>query len=227
MTAQETRFTLPRNITTLAKFELSPCGRYMAAAGRFGTLNLFDAKSQELLHSFKQEENVSGICFTSNRQLIASSFGSTINIYSLRTQRLEHSFFDEGCTRGHAMDLAPNQRLLATGSLEGVVNVYDFESVQRSETPKPAKTFFNLTTAIAKVKFNHSSELLSMCSSSVSAGVKIAHFPSGTVYSNFPGSQSDVGQIQTMAFSPSSGYLALGNRSKEVRLFRLKHFKNY
>lgn len=228
LNARETRLTLPQNVTTLKNFEISPCGKYMAVAGRFGTWHLFDAKSNEVLHTFKQEDDVAAMCFTSNsKQLICSSSGSTVSIYSLRAQRMEHSFFDDGCIKGHAMALAPNQRLLATGSMEGIVNVYDFESVQKSETPLPQKTFYNLTTAISEVKFNHSSELLAMCSAAVPAAVKIAHFPSATVYANFPGFQSDIGRIQTMEFSPGSGYLALGNRSKEVRLFRLKSFKNY
>lgn len=228
MTAKEMRYTMPKDITNVRNFRVSPCGRYMAVAGRFGNLHLFDANSQELIHSFKQEEQVAAICFTGDsKNIISSSLSSKINIFSLTNMRLFHAFTDDGCLNGSAMDLSMDQRLLATGSMEGVVNVYDFQKTQLSSSPKPEKAFLNLRTSISDVKFNSSAEMLAMSSAEVASAVKLAHFPSATVFSNFPTMNSDIGNIRVVEFSPNSGYLALGSIRTAVNLLRLKHYKYY
>ncbi|XP_050325503.1 U3 small nucleolar RNA-associated protein 18 homolog [Bactrocera neohumeralis] len=227
LSAQEMRYKLPEEVTTLRNFRISPCGRYMAVAGRFGNMHLFDAFSQELIHTFKQNDDVASMCFTADsKNIVCSSLSSKINIFSLTMQRLAHSFIDDGCLKGSAMDLSLDQRLLATGSMEGVVNVYDFQKLQLSTTPKPEKTFLNLRTGISDVKFNHTAEILAMSSVEVESAVKLAHFPSATVFANFP-RKDDMGKIRVVEFSPNSAYLALGSTTKKVSLMRLKHYKYY
>lgn len=227
MTAKETRYNLRKDSGNLCNFTISPCGRYLVSAGRFGEIHIQEAKTFEIIASLKQNDNVAALCFTNDSQkLIVSGCSSNVCVFSMRQQRLEHTFIDDGCISGKAMDLSPNQRLLATGSMEGVVNVYDFDKVMQTKTPLPEKTFLNLTTAIGNVKFNHSSELLAFSSNRCPNALKMAHFPSGTVYANFPGFMPKLGFIRTLEFSPQSAYLALGT-SKECPLFRLKHFKSY
>ncbi|XP_014092588.2 U3 small nucleolar RNA-associated protein 18 homolog [Bactrocera oleae] len=227
LTAQEMRYKLPENVTTLRNFKISPCGRYMAVAGRFGNMHVFDATSQELIHTFKQNDDVAAMCFTGDsKNIVCSSLSSKINIFSLTKQRLAHSFIDDGCLNGSAMDLSLDQRLIATGSMEGVVNVYDFQKLQLSTAPKPEKTFLNLRTIISNVKFNHTAEILAMCSVKVRSAVKLAHFPSATVFANFP-RKNDIGKIRVVEFSPNSAYLAMGCTNKRVTLMRLKHYKYY
>lgn len=209
-------------------FELSPCGKYIAMMGKFGAIHLMTSSSNELLHSFKQEGQCRGMSFTADsKRLICCGTSCNVNVLSLRQNCIEHSFIDDGCVNGRAITLSPSQRLLATGSNEGVVNVYDYESIYKSVTPQPMKRFMNLRTAIADLKFNHTSELLAMSSRLVPNALKIAHFPSATVYSNFPSQVENMGYVNTMAFSPNSGYLAIGSKGKKAPLFRLKYFKNY
>ncbi|XP_004533784.1 U3 small nucleolar RNA-associated protein 18 homolog [Ceratitis capitata] len=228
LTAREMRYKLPKGVTAMRNFRISPCGRYMAVAGIFGNMHLFDACSQELIHSFKQNDAVSSICFTADsKNIICNSLSSKVNIFSLTKRRLAHSFVDDGCLNGSAMDLSLDQRLLATGSMEGVVNVYDFQKVQLSASPKPEKAFLNLRTSISDVKFNHTAEALAMTSVKVPAALKIAHFPSATVFANFPVMKGDIGKIGVVEFSPNSAYLALGSINKTVNLLRLKHYKYY
>ncbi|XP_075167184.1 U3 small nucleolar RNA-associated protein 18 homolog wicked [Haematobia irritans] len=227
MTAKETRYYLRKESGNLSNFVISPCGRYLVSAGRFGEIHIQEAKTFEIITTLKQNDNVAALCFTNDSQrLIVSGRSANVCVFSMRQQRLEHSFIDDGCINGKAMDISPNQRMLATGSMEGVVNVYDFDKIMQSKTPLPEKTFLNLTTAIGSVKFNHSSELLAFASYQCPNALKMAHFPSGTVYANFPGFMPKLGFIRTLEFSPHSAYLALGN-AKECPLFRLKHFKNY
>lgn len=225
--AKESRYPLRREFGDLSNFTVSPCGRYLVSSGYSGEIHVFEAKTFEIIRTLKQNDVAAGMCFTADsKRLIVSGKSSTISVFSMRQQRMEHKFIDDGCIVGNAMDLSPNQRLLATGSMEGVVNVYDFDKVMLSPSPLPEKTFLNLTTSISCVRFNHSSEMLGFCSGLYKDAVKLAHFPSATVYSNFPGNNPKLEQVRTLEFSPQSAYFALGT-TKKCPLFRLKHFKNY
>ncbi|XP_037948070.1 U3 small nucleolar RNA-associated protein 18 homolog [Teleopsis dalmanni] len=228
LTAQESRRFMPQGVHKIKKFRISPCGRYLAVIGFMGAVHLFELESNELIHSFKQEHTASDLRFTADSsRIVCNSISSNISVFSLRQQRTEHVFVDDGCIRGSVMDLSPDQRLLATASQEGVVNVYNFDTVHATSAPTPLKRLFNLTTNISDIKFNHTSELLAMCSGLVPAAVKLCHFPSGTVYSNFPDPSRRIGAVRTIEFSPSSGYLALGCWDKKVPLIRFKYFKSY
>ncbi|EDW02307.1 U3 small nucleolar RNA-associated protein 18 homolog [Drosophila grimshawi] len=226
--AKETKLKLPSKTSCMRVFEVSPCGKYIVTAGKFGAIHLLTSHTNELLHSFKQEGPLMDMCFTADSQrLLCVGSNCNVNVLSLRQNRIEHSFIDDGCVQGKSIQLSPNQRLLATGSNEGVVNLYDYESIYKSGAPQPEKRFMNLRTAITDLQFNHTSELLAMGSRLVPNAIKVAHFPTATVYANFPNQQENVGYVNTMAFSPNSGYFAIGSKGKKAPLFRLKHFKNY
>ncbi|XP_017014959.2 U3 small nucleolar RNA-associated protein 18 homolog [Drosophila takahashii] len=226
--AKESKLTLPGDMKTMHQFEVSPCGKFIIAAGKFGAIHLLTANTNELLHSFKQEGKVKGLTWSGDsKRVLVCGASSNVTVLNLRQNLIEHTFLDDGCINGQCIQLAPNQRLLATGSKEGVVNVYDYESVFASKAPQPEKRFMNLRTGISDLQFNHSSELLAMSSSAAPNAVKLAHFPSATVYSNFPEQSDNLGYVDSMAFSPHSSFLALATKGKRVPLFRLKYFKGY
>lgn len=227
--ARRTKLSLPsERDVSLKKFEVSPCGKFIAMQGVNGSVHLVTSHTNELMHTFKQEGNVRDLRFTADSQRVLC-VGATcnVNVLSLRTNRIEHVFVDDGCIKGRSIELAPNQRLLATGSDEGVVNIYDYESIYKSKTPQPVKRFMNLRTAITGLRFNHSSELLAMSSRAVKNGLKVAHFPTATVYPRFPDPNDQLGLVTSVEFSPHSCFLAIGARGKKVPLYRLKYFKNY
>ncbi|KAH8401690.1 hypothetical protein KR009_007385 [Drosophila setifemur] len=226
--AKETKLMLPGVLQTMHSFEVSPCGKFIVAAGKFGAIHLLTANTNELLHSFKQEGGVRGLCWTGDsKRILVSGASSNVSVLSVRQNLIEHTFLDDGCIYGQVVRLAPNQRLLATGSNEGVVNVYDYQNVLASKAPQPEKRFMNLRTGITELQFNHSSEVLAMSSHEAPNSVKLAHFPSATVYANFPEQHDSVGHVTAMAFSPHSSFLAFATNSKTVPLFRLKYFRNY
>ncbi len=72
--------------------------------------------------------------------------------------------------------------------------------------------------------FNPSGEMLAFSSVSRSE-VRIAHFPSMSVFENFPLTGKSH-KARTIAFSPGGGYMAMGGGDK-ARLFRLKHYEDY
>lgn len=228
MTGATQRIFMPKGITKFSQFELSPCGKYICVIGRFGEVHLLNYSSKELLFTFKQEHPSTAVAFTTDSMRILShSSDAQINIFDIRSQKVLHRFYDEGCVNGSSLTISPNGQLLASGSEQGVVNIYQADQLTKSANPKPIKTLFNLTTAISATKFNHSSEILAYASKHIDDAVKLVHLPSGTVYKNFPGTQGNIGCPSVLSFSPLSGYLAIGNLKKEVTLYRLKHYNNY
>lgn len=142
-------------------------------------------------------------------------------------RRVKHKFTDEGCLQGTTLGVSSSNQFLATGSAQGVVNLYGMEDVLQSKLPKPRKTILNLTTAITDLKFNSSSEMLAFSSVEIQNSVKLFHLGSGTVFSNFPNFETKMGHVNVLNFSPSTGYVAFGNRKSIVSLYRLKHYKSY
>ncbi|KAL5289662.1 UTP18 family protein [Megaselia abdita] len=225
MASTEKYNSFPKNLlSNFKKFDISPCEKYLAVLGKFGEIHLLDLKSKEIIHTFKQEGSPTAIKFSGDYRIFTHSSSGNINILNARTNRVENTFADDGCLHGSCLDISNSGKLVASGSKEGVVNVY--ENVFTS-SPKPVKSILNLTTAISDLKFNSTSEILGFCSESVPGAVKLFHCSTGTVFSNFPGSLNKLHKIKSIEFSPASGYMCLGSCKNEVPLFRLKHFNNY
>lgn len=229
MTGSTQRIFLPTGITKMAQFEVSPCGKFICIIGRFGEVHLLSYSSKELVCTLKQEHPATAVAFSiDSKEIFSHGNDAQVTVFDVRQQRAKHRFYDEGCVNGSGLAISPSSgRLLATGSEQGVVNVYEMDSLMTSAWPKPTKTVFNLTTGITSLQFNHSSELLAIGSKHIDDAVKLVHFPSGSVYQNFPGMQGNIGCPSVVSFSPQSGYFAIGNLKKEVTLYRLKHFNNY
>ena len=54
--------------------------------------------------------------------------------------------------------------------------------------------------------------------------LRLVHMPSCTVFSNWPTSKTPLSYVFSLDFSPSGGYLAVGNDKGKVLLYRLKHY---
>lgn len=228
LSGQTQRIFLPKTITKMHNFEVSPCGKYVGVIGRFGEVHLLFANTFELLCTLKQEHDATCITFSiDSKYLFTHSVDNEVNIFDIGEQRFVHRFIDDGCINGSTVSISPNGQLLAASSQQGVVNVYNYNDVLQQKFPKPQKTILNLTTAISSTTFNHTSELLAIASKEVDDAVRIVHFPTGTVYHNFPATNSGIGKPNVIQFSPHSGYLAIGNGDKQVPMYRLKHFNNF
>lgn len=226
--AKQTKLYTPNRQRFMSLFEVSPCGKYIAMQGKHGALHLVTTNTNELLHTFKQEGSLRDLRFTADSQRILCAGAScNVNVMSIRQKCIEHIFMDDGCILGRSIELSPNERMLATGSEEGVVNIYDYESIYKSKMPQPVKRFMHLRSSVTNIKFNHTSELLAMSTRYYKNGVKMAHFPSATVYPRFPAPTDFVGSVTSMEFSPNSKFVAFGTKNRKVPLFRLKYFKNY
>lgn len=228
LTGSKQRNRVAKTMTDLKLFQFSPCGKYIAAVGQFGEVHIMNSVTKELICTMKQEYPCSSISFSADSsKLLCHSNDTEISVFDLRMQRIVHRFEDEGCVNGSYVSVSPNGQLIACGSKQGVVNVYNYEDVFEKKRPKPQKTIFNLTTEITDIQFNPSSEMLAICSKEMKNAVKFVHFPSATVFSNFPSQQEHFGKPTVMAFSPAGGFFAVGNLNSKVPLYRIRHYNNY
>ncbi|EDO16461.1 hypothetical protein Kpol_1066p26 [Vanderwaltozyma polyspora DSM 70294] len=116
-----------------------------------------------------------------------------------------------------------SNRWLAIGSESGYVNVYD-RVKDTNATPKPIAVLDQLTTTISSLQFSVDGQLLCIASRAVKDGLRLIHLPTCTVFQNWPTSGTPLGKVTSVAFSPRSEMLAVGNEQGKVRLWRLNHY---
>ncbi|RAQ48872.1 small nucleolar ribonucleoprotein complex subunit [Aspergillus flavus] len=129
-------------------------------------------------------------------------------------------------------------RWVAIGSSSGVVNVYDRRewaaayAAQSSSAdintpaiprnPEPVRALDQLTTPISHLVFAPDGQFLVMASRWKRDALRIVHLPSCTVYRNWPTSNTPLGRISSVAVSPNSEQLAVGNEQGRVRLWEIR-----
>lgn len=210
--------------TNSQTFEVSPDGQLLAVRGRAGAVHLLSARTKEYLRSLKMNEECRALKFSkSGAQLYTHGDGGEVYVWDVRSSVCCSKMVDDGCIAGSA--LAVNRSYLATGSSEGVVNIYSLAAINQSH-PKPDKVILNLSTQINQLSFSPSGKMLAIASEMKDNAVKLVHFPSMTVFSNFPGNYN-MNRINSLGWSPGSGYLSLGNNRGSALLYRMRHFAEY
>ncbi len=113
------------------------------------------------------------------RELYSHGSGGEVYLWDVRqTRSCTHRFADDGCVRGTALAISPDGRHIAAGAASGVVNLYDAREARTSRQPAPSKAVMNLTTPVAKLRFNPSSEILAMTSEVKDNAIKLLHVSS-------------------------------------------------
>uniref|UniRef100_A0A182JGU4 WD repeat-containing protein 55 homolog n=1 Tax=Anopheles atroparvus TaxID=41427 RepID=A0A182JGU4_ANOAO len=212
----------------MRNFRISTCGKYLATVGENGEVQVLSAKGKEVLRTIQLRYVCQALAFTpDSRYLLCHSNDTEVTVYSFENRRIVNVWQDEGCVNGSAIAVCPNGQFVATGSRQGVVNIYSLDATLEQKFPVPLKTINNLTTYIDSLTFNATSELLAMASSNIANAMKLVHVKSGTVFKNFPALTAKLGQVTAVEFSPFGGFLAIGNKKSVVSLFRVKHYPNY
>lgn len=225
--AQPKLIELPHPVKKLDLFKMSLDGKYLAITDGFEEVFIMCTASIELLSVLKNNTKVVSMSFNHECSLLyCYGIHGEVTVWDLSTFRPMKKFYDNGCVTASTIVTSPCGRLLATGSGEGIVNIYETSKLTISE-PAPLKVISNLTTKITNLKFNATSELLAAASEVYPNAVKLIHIPSYHVYSNFPNQSFNLHNVGVINFSPNSGYIALGNNKNYALLYRLKHYKNY
>ncbi|KAI8424371.1 hypothetical protein MSG28_002898 [Choristoneura fumiferana] len=194
-------------------FEFSSNGKYIATSDGYDELFILSAVSKELIRRLKHNSKIVSVCFSHNcEQLFCYGAQGEVTMWDLSTFRSYRKFYDEGCVSASTINTSPCGRLLATGSGEGIINIYETSALKESSStynPVPYKTITNLTTKITCLKFNASTEIMAAVSNITPNAVKLVHIPSYSVFANFPTQGKSIGHLNTVGFSPNSGYMAI------------------
>ena len=161
--------------------------------------------------------------------LYTSGGDGVVHIWDMRMRKCLRQFVDEG-SLGSTSIAANGNSMIATGSKSGIVNIYkDVGPISQTssmgpEILAPFKSLPHLTTTVDSMCFNSDGQLLAMASRMKRDALRLIHVPTMTAFSNWPTSKSPLHYIHSLAFSPSSGYLAIGNARGRVIMYRLHHF---
>jgi U3 small nucleolar RNA-associated protein 18 len=210
-------------------FCISKCGKFMFFCGQNGFIVVVCAKTKQWISNLKMNENVKAICCSADsKYLFSVGQTNTVYIWDLVTLRCIKRFSDDGGTLGTSIAVSGDLSLLACGSASGIVNVYDLASILSNDSsqPSPLKSYGNITTPISGIDFHPSSQLLSFYSKEKRNALRIAHFPSGRVFTNWPTERSPLGRVSSMSFNSDSSTVAFGSKDGVVQIYNLKHFSN-
>lgn len=217
--------------------------------GRQGSIALVAASTKQVVGSLKMNGQVRAGSFSPDGTLLVT-VGTDGEVYhwDMRTRKCLARHEDEGLSAGTAVAMHRPTGVFAVGAASGVVNLYDaptawsggsgggggggaFAPLGASGTSasaaagtKPRKAVMNLTTAIDALAFNHDGQLMALASHRLQDQLRLLHVPSGTVYQNWPTSGTPLHYVESVAFSPDSSYLAMGNDKGRVLLYALNHY---
>jgi len=211
----------------MKKFIISPDGSIMVFIGNSGRMYLFDCKTLSHVDTLQAPGEVTAATFNiQGTRMYTHGITGEVHIWDMSNRVCIHKFIDDGCIQGTSIDISPNSQYLACGSNSGIVNIYDTADLTKN-IPTPVKILDKLVTPISDVKFNATSEILAMASDYKDEAIKLVHFPSMTIFGNFPREHKMIRRVQVMNFSPNSGYFAFGNNGGLAPIYRLKHYKAY
>lgn len=88
----------------------------------------------------------------------------------------------------------------------------------------PVKMLENLVTATTTMRWNGDGQMLAIASRFKKDALRLVHFPSMRVFSNWPTSGTPLGSVSSVDFSPASQYVAIGNTRGKVLLYSLRHY---
>jgi U3 small nucleolar RNA-associated protein 18 len=86
------------------------------------------------------------------------------------------------------------------------------------------KDVMNLTTKVTSIAMHPAGQLMAIASDQKRDQLKLVHLPSGSVFENWPTTQTPVRRVQCMEFSPSMDVLALGNNRGRVVMYKIGHY---
>ncbi|CAG9330593.1 unnamed protein product [Blepharisma stoltei] len=209
----------------LGKMAVSPDNRFVVFLGVNGKVMFISTSSNKLLFEFKMNQDGHALTFLDENTLLTGGDEGEIYLWDISMRRCIRRFCDEGSTKITCMSTCGDY--LATGSTNGVVNLYNTKNDDFSlPSPPPIKSVMNLTTAIDGVTFNHNAEILAMYSRWKRDAVKLLHVPSQTVFSNWPGIRDHIKYPMSLAFSSNSELMSVGNDEGVALLYRLNHYAN-
>lgn len=207
----------------------------VAFVGNDGSLPLVSVTSRQSVGTLKMNGTVrAGAWSGDGRYLVAGGGDGVVCVWDMRHQRrCVRAFRDEGSLGVTSVGVGKGG-LLAVGSSSGIVNMYRdvWKGAEGSEgvaggiegRVEPVKVLSQLTTAVDTVEFSRDGQLFVMGSRMKRDAMRLVHVDSMTAYSNWPTSKSPLHYVHSACFSPSAGFLCVGNARGRAVTYRLHHF---
>jgi U3 small nucleolar RNA-associated protein 18 len=221
----------------------------LAFLGADGHVPLVSLKSRSCIGAVKMNGTARSAVFSADgTRLLTAGGDGTVYVWDLRNQRrCVERIVDDGALNVTSLAISPTGGHLGVGSDSGVVNVYDNAGLggwsangidgrvlarqglgvggsigmQRAVRREPVRALMNLTTAVDTTTFNGDGQILAVSSRLKRDALRLVHIPSCTVFSNWPSSKTPLHYVWCTAFSPTGGYLAVGNARGRALLYRI------
>jgi len=149
-------------------FGISPDNNYLTFLTKKGKLKLVSRKTKQWITDFQMNSKVTSSSFShDSKYLYSAGSEGAVYVWDMVQHRCVHKYKDRGNTTTTTLSNCPRGLYQATGSSEGVVNVYnDVSTIVSSHVanPIPHKEFLNLQTAITSLAFSHDSQILAFAS---------------------------------------------------------------
>lgn len=207
------------------KFAISPHNDCHAFVGLNGYAVLIDRRSNQSIGTVRHSNQIVDLKFSKNENQL-STFGTQgrMLIWDIRTRRCELAWQDSSVVHATSMSMTLDGQYYATGSDSGVVNLFSMASVKENSIPSPIHSFMNLKTRIDKLCFSHDNQILVASSRSAEDSLRVFHLASGRCFSNWPRQIDRLSCVQSIALSPDSAYLSVGNDKGKALLYRMNDY---
>ncbi|QSL66540.1 hypothetical protein MERGE_000920 [Pneumocystis wakefieldiae] len=213
--------------SSMEKFSVSPCGKFIGIVGNKGWFNVLSAGTGQWITGFKIEGEISDVSWLrSGEGICVSNRYGEIWEWSILSQKVLSKWNDDSCYGITKISLGGfDDRWFAVGSNIGIVNVYDRRNLSGElNNPSLYKTLNNLTTSISTLEFSPDGQILAMASKEKRDFLRLVHFPTGSVYKNWPTGSTPLGDVTVTKFSPSGSEIAIGNKSGKIGLWRFAYY---
>lgn len=222
-------------------FKISSKGSYIGLTGSSGWCNILNGLTGQWIKGFKIEGTIMDFEFANDETfiIVINSAGevwefelSNDNASKNESKKepthhnkIIRRWQDDSGTGITKIKLGgPKNRWLAIGTNNGIVNIYDRNTLTDGRHPKPIKTIENLVTSISSLNFTPDGQILCIASRAKKDALRLVHLPSCSVYSNWPTSGTPLGRVTAVTFSPNNEMLAIGNEGGKVTLWRINHY---
>lgn len=203
----------------------SKCGKYLFLCGQNGTIVILCAKTKQWISNLTMNEHVTALCCSpDSRYLFSVGQSNIIYVWDLISLKCIKKFSDNGATLGTALAISEDSSLLACGGSTGIVNIYDANSLLTTNSFTPLKSYSNLVTPVSGCCFHPSSQILTMFSREKRNELRVVHYPSGRVYTNWPTERSPLGRVASMSYNCDGSSAAFASKDGIIQIYNIKHF---
>ncbi|KAJ5779173.1 hypothetical protein N7457_006893 [Penicillium paradoxum] len=216
-----------------------------------GLINVLDATTAQWIAQVRVDGRggVSDFAWWSDGEgLTVVSKNGEVSEWDGRQGRIVARWLDAGAVGTTVLSLGGRSgrtqlggdRWVAIGSSSGIVNIYDrrvwaaaYANASTADknspaqsgiprNPEPVRVLDQLTTPISHLVFAPDGQMMIMASRWKRDALRLVHLPTCTVYRNWPTANTPLGRISSVAISPNSEQLAVGNEQGNIRLWEIR-----